>query len=174
MSSPTTQRVAIVCTLIAGGMLAVHQFLPVQTSAQFVQAKKRQYDQTREKISEGKAKVKEIRDANTDRLWSNTPSEVSTEAMAMVANAAKSLNVTISSFRPQRPMQEGVVQILPFDAVVSGRFAAITALCSAIDSPAKKLALESIQINAADPNNETVTASIGLVAYVYVEEPEEK
>jgi len=171
MTGQVAHRVAIVAGLIGIACLMVRTFVPAPSSAQFTRAKLRQKQQFEHKTKVNLEKIAELKQANADRLWDKTPAEVSTEVMTMLSNAGKTLNVDVTNFRPQRVVDDKNIRQLPYTVTLSGRFAAITAFCSALDGPAKKVVLKSLQINAADQNNETVTASIGLVAYVPLETP---
>ena len=61
---------------------------------------------------------------------------------------------------------------MPFLVTVEGPYPSVTLFCQDIDKQATKLAVNLIQIASSDAASNAVTASIGLIAYVNVAEPE--
>lgn len=109
------------------------------------------------------AKAKAIVDANT---WSGTPDEVAPAAMAKLSSLARANGVKLTAFRPQRSAEAGPLTSQPYLLTLEGTFPSVVQLTRQIDKPGTKLSVNLVQINASSEDENSVTATVGVVAYL--------
>ena len=100
------------------------------------------------------------------RLWTGTPNHVSAAVLALVNESATGETLDMTAFRPQRSQDLDGVTELPFSVQLSGSFTGIRQVIRQIDGPKSKVVLRSVQVNASEEAQGTVTATLVISAYI--------
>ncbi len=129
----------------------------------------------------GDAKAKRIGDIRSDRfaleskndeleasikkmLWVDTPEAIGPKALGIVNLSARNRLVKVMAFRPQKPLEEGKFEILPYQISVEGKYEAVITLVSDLEASENRLVVQSVQFTSADGESSNVKASIGIWA----------
>lgn len=117
-------------------------------------------------IAETRYQTRVARMAIQPRLWHGNPEFVTAAALAQLTRQTEKRSLKLTSFRPDRPQEFPDMTELRFDVQVAGPYAALHSLLEAQDARGSKLVLRSVQITATQATGGTVTASLGLSAFV--------
>jgi Tfp pilus assembly protein PilO len=123
-------------------------------------------------IKDATEKAKQDEQRVTQATWTGDPEQIPPSALARVSKLAANHGLNLVAFRPQRTNESGEFRQLPFLVTVEGPYPSVTLFCQDIDKPSTKLAVNLIQIASSDAASNAVTASIGLIAYLNVVDPE--
>lgn len=103
-------------------------------------------------------------------LWQKSRDEIGPAAMAWVSQAARSKLIDVRSWRPQRMVREDGVDQLNYLVTAEGSYPAVMAFLKEFESEESLLAVKLVQLGSIDGATDLVRASIGLVAYLEVED----
>lgn len=84
------------------------------------------------------------------------------DRVSVKANANK---LTMSSFRPQRQVDNKSLMQLPYTVNFDGPFPSVIAFLRNFEMGEDKLAVNSLQLSSSEGAGDQVTATVGLVAY---------
>ena len=112
--------------------------------------------------------AQEIVEAKT---WTGSADQISPIILAETTQFAKDNKVRIGSFRPQRIVENEGLDQLTFLVLAEGRFTDVMAFAKDLEEKSTKTAVAQIQISSSNSESDTVSAAIGLAAYL---KPEEK
>ena len=103
---------------------------------------------------------------NKPHLWNMSLQNVGPAALAKITALAKTHQVKLSSFRPQRTIDvDGLTQV-PFLMTIDGSYPNVVGFVRDIESSDTKLAVSQAQMTSSDGGSDKVSASIGIVAYM--------
>ncbi|HVK06202.1 MAG TPA: type 4a pilus biogenesis protein PilO [Armatimonadaceae bacterium] len=156
------------------GSLVVMVAVPKPSTAGLARGKDRSRLKVEEEIEQAKQRHKETQAAVAPRLWSGDPETVTASVLAKLTQEASGRKLQVGAFRPQKPQTLSGVTELPYSLQVSGGYPQVRGFLSTLDAPGSKLALRSIQVAAADANTSTVTATLGVSAYLETKAQSEK
>jgi hypothetical protein len=104
------------------------------------------------------------------RTWTGSADQISPIILAETTQFAKDHRVRIGSFRPQRIVQNEGLDQLTFLVLAEGRFLDVMAFAKDLEEKSTKTAVAQIQISSSNGEGDTVSAAIGLAAYLKPEE----
>lgn len=165
MNERSWNILSIAAVVAAGLILLWHVLAPMPSAGKVVQARANQERQLRETLKSLRARVTETRSSNESRIWTEPADEVGAAAMAYVSSLAQSKGMKVIAFRPQRPEKDVGVMRHPFMVSLEGSFPSIVSFLNSVETGKGKLAVNTVQIAAADGATDKVSASIGVVAY---------
>jgi len=111
-------------------------------------------------------KAAELQKASSARLWTGGAQTVTSAVLAQMTDRSRRYGVTLASFRPQRGQDLPGVSELRFNAQVTGPYVKICDLMGSLDASGGKIALTSVNLAASGANTGSVTATLGLSAYM--------
>jgi Tfp pilus assembly protein PilO len=146
--------------------LAVHLFVPLPKVDALVRKHKTDESRLVREAAKLRDEVKDTREYVQSKLWKSGPDALGAEAMSVVDVVAKKNGVTVQAFRPQRTVTaEGIVRY-PYSVVVQGSFPKVLQLVRELQDPGTLLAVTSVQLSSADGASDSVTATVGLAAFL--------
>ena len=98
-------------------------------------------------------------------LWTEAPDAISPQALGIVTEAAKKHGLKLSAFRPQKSTIEGALEELNYVVAIEGRFPAAAEFLRTLETPGNRLAVNLFQVTSSDGATDSVTATVGLVAF---------
>ena len=111
------------------------------------------------------ARFDKARAVSAQFLWTEVPDAIAPKALSIVTEAAKTNQLKISAFRPQKPAVSAGLEESHYVVAVEGRFPAVATFLKAVETPENRLAVDLFQVTSADGATDTVTATVGLVAF---------
>jgi Tfp pilus assembly protein PilO len=156
----------IVAMVLCVLLLAFHLFVPRQRLA--ANTARHQADELKlmQEVKDLRDRVSLMQTVNATHVSQGPGDSVGAEAMATVSNLAKTSNLKLIAFRPQRPQIDGVLTRNAYLAALEGPYPNVVRLVNTIEKSSKKLAVQSMQLASADGATDKVTASVTVVAYV--------
>ncbi|MEQ1936135.1 MAG: hypothetical protein ABL962_19950 [Fimbriimonadaceae bacterium] len=118
--------------------------------------------------TETKALFKEVtslKKANAPRIWQTSAESVGPTAMGKMSVLARSLGLTMLSFRPQKPEETGDLDRYRYILAIEGSFPKVIEFTRKAETPETKIAVDRIQLASKDGATDNVSATIGVVAY---------
>jgi len=125
---------------------------------------------TNEALSE-KVLLAQARKDNQRFLWSMPVDKIGPTALSAVNELARVHQVTITAFRPQKQNEQSGLLLLPYLIVMQGTYPGVTGFLHDLQATSTKLAVNLVQVAAADQSTDQVNASIGVIAYTTPPEP---
>jgi len=119
----------------------------------------RQIGASRERLKEGQATLEAA-------TWPGTADKIAPVAFARLSSLATRHKVKLTALRPQRTGSSGDLETLPFQMTVEGPYAAVVEMTREIETPSSRLAVNVVQISWSDTGNDSVTANVGIIAYL--------
>jgi Tfp pilus assembly protein PilO len=110
-------------------------------------------------IAEGKARVDKL-------TWAGGAQQVAAGALSKVTEVAKNHKLKLVAFRPQRDQDANGLGQLPILISLDGAYPDVVAFTRDLETEESKLAINLVQVAAADAATDRVTASVGIVAYL--------
>jgi len=101
--------------------------------------------------------------------WKEGSATIGSAVLSAVAKVADSCHVQLSGFRSDKLVGSSLVQEVPFVGVVTGTFPDVMSFVGKVESPASKLALNMLQVTTTDSKAGTITATLGIVAFLPTE-----
>lgn len=101
----------------------------------------------------------------TQMTWQTSRDEVTPAAMAWVSKQGQANFVAIKAFRPQRTLEADGLDQLNYLVTAEGSFLNVMNFIDAFESEESLLAIKVVQITSLNGSDDSVRASVGLVAY---------
>lgn len=98
--------------------------------------------------------------------WNSKIDDVAPAALDTITKLAKQNNLTLVSFRPQKPIDSAALTQLPFQMIVDGSFVNVANLIQSIERTDSKLAIQQVQYAGQEGETDIVTANINLIAFI--------
>lgn len=118
------------------------------------------------KLEDDAAKAK---DQLREFAWTEDAETINPQAMASTTVLARRHNVLIAAFRPQKPIDEGTVQRIPYLISVEGTYLDVVSFVKDLEGVGNRLVVNSVQIASSDPGSSQVRGTIGVLALRLVE-----
>lgn len=103
-------------------------------------------------------------------VWTGKLDELGPSALGHISALAKESGVVVTAFRPQRLVEDTAVAQYPLLITCEGRYPAMIGFVRRLENAQGKLAVNLVQLSAADGATDQVTGSIGVVAFSEVAE----
>jgi hypothetical protein len=100
------------------------------------------------------------------KVWSGNVEIVSASILAQLTAQGQQQGVSITSFRPSKPTMINGVTELPITLQLSGSYKGVHAVLASIDAPVSRVVLVSVQLSSGLASKGTLTANIGLAAFI--------
>jgi Tfp pilus assembly protein PilO len=105
--------------------------------------------------------------AEIDRVvWVQTQESIGALILDKATNLARSRNLTLTAFRPQKPEEQGELTRLAYVMTLEGPYPGLLAMVRDLETPSNRLSVHLMQIASADEASDLVTSTIGVSAYV--------
>lgn len=105
--------------------------------------------------------------------WTGSLESVSPVVLERLNQMAAAKGLQVKTFRPQRSLAEGGLDVLAFVISVEGAFPNALAFIRQIEQPGSNLAVTQIQMAAVDGASDRVSATIGVTAFAEQNKKEE-
>lgn len=151
------------------GSLAFAQFYPSPRPKKTSTRKKIEIANTHSEIKKIRAQAVQDEELSSKYFWPGDAKRAEAEAMAMVTRIAKSHDVGLGAFRPQKTTEDSGLRRLPFSVSLEGTFTDVAKFLQELETPANRLAVRLVQISASDGKTNHVAASLGLIAFQKIE-----
>jgi hypothetical protein len=99
-------------------------------------------------------------------LWKGDSNHVASQVMGVITNDALANQVKLTAFRPQRAIDLNGVSEQPYTVQLAGQYSGIRAIMRDLDDSKSKIVLRSVQLNSSEETTGTVTATLGISAYI--------
>lgn len=139
--------------------------MPKPTAAGVEASKRKQSRAILESVASAKASEQSMEGAIKPLIWQEEDQAIGAKALATVSSIAKASGLKLTAFRPQRLSEGKGLAQLPFLVFVEGGYPKVLSFIRKLESPAGKLAINSVQVASSDGASDEVTASIVLVAF---------
>ncbi len=102
-----------------------------------------------------------------NRLWQDADDQIAPAALRRVGDVAKKHGVKLTTFRPQKEVSAGALNLLPFFVSVDGTFPAVYDFVKDLEENNQLLLVVNlVQLTSNDQTSHNVTASVGIDAYL--------
>ncbi|MBZ0213863.1 MAG: type 4a pilus biogenesis protein PilO [Nitrospirae bacterium] len=101
-------------------------------------------------------------------VWTGKLDELGPSALGHISALAKESGVVVTAFRPQRLVEDTAVAQYPLLITCEGRYPSMINFVRRLENVQGKLAVNLVQLSAADGATDQVTGSIGVVAFYEV------
>ena len=159
----------VVSAVLAMVGVALFEFLAPQPESS-LRTQKKSDEAYRAEVDGEMAKLEIAEEEFQALLWQKSRDEVGPAAMAWVSESARKRFIKVRSFRPQRSVRENGVDQLNYLVTTEGSYPAVMEFLKEFESEESLLAVKLIQVGSIDGATDLVRASIGLVAYVEVDD----
>lgn len=150
--------------VILGALAAI--FLFPKPSAHGITAKQAMTQQQAIKQADSLSRdLREVEASLASRTWKGGPQQVGPAALNSMSALAKSNQVKLSGFRPQRSNSVAGLELLPFAVTAEGRYLDVLRFVQAIEKSDSKVAVDRLQFASAEANSDQVTAVVGITAF---------
>lgn len=120
---------------------------------------------TRKAQEQSTAALSEIR----AKTWDTELRTLESGTLDRLTLLATKHKLQLTGFRTDRPREVAGMAEAPFVVVVEGAYPDVLAFSQRLEEPASKLVPELLQFSASDTTPGRVTATIGLIAFLYKE-----
>lgn len=151
------------------GSLAFAQFYPSPRPKKTSTRKKIDLANTHSEIKKLRAQAVSDEELSAKYFWPGDAKLAEAQAMAMVTRVAKSHQVGLGAFRPQKSTEDSGLRRLPFSVNLEGTFTDVAKFLQELETPSNRLAVRLVQISASDGKTNHVAASLGLIAFQKIE-----
>ena len=158
--------ISIIAVLMLAGTLAWMLLVPDPTEAGIARGRTRTERQLQSEIDSAKATNDQTQQLIAPLVWVGNQETVGPEALGTVMQFAKARNLKLVAFRPQRPIPQGDVTVVPYGISIQGTFLNAMQFVKDLETPSSKLAVEQVQISASDATSDNVNGTINAVAYL--------
>lgn len=104
--------------------------------------------------------------AAAKRIWPGDSDAVTSALMAGLTREADARELKMAGFRAQRVVDYQGITELPFSVQVVGPYPSVRAFLAMLDRPGTRILLRSAQLASADAATDTVSATLGVSAFV--------
>jgi hypothetical protein len=103
------------------------------------------------------------------QTWNTSAETLGSTVLDYVSGLAEKHSVQLTNFRTDSPIQVASLSEAPFVLIVEGGFPDILAFTNALEDPKSKLAVNLMTISASDTGPGRVTATFGLLGFLFKE-----
>jgi len=165
--SATTTSVIIVASILALlGTLIVMVFVPPPTAKGLSTKARRDEMKARIAIKDAREREAEAMRLVAETTWAGNAQTVGPAALARVTQMAKSRNLRLVAFRPQRQSDDADLTMLPFLITVEGTYPNVVQFSRDLETTGTRLSVSMVQVSSADANSDRVTATVATMAYL--------
>ena len=107
------------------------------------------------------------------RTWPESEDQISATVLARVSQFARNRGIKLIQLRPQRSDPKAVPPQLPFLVTVEGAYPSVVQFARDLEGSSTKLVVNLVTLSSADASTDKVTGTIGLVAYMKPQKPEQ-
>ncbi|MCC7230470.1 MAG: type 4a pilus biogenesis protein PilO [Fimbriimonadaceae bacterium] len=158
--------VAIIAAIVVLVLTAaIMVFVKPPTVAGMVAGKAKARDEVQKQINELKANKKKLEGTLAALQWDLPIDQISPKALESITEFARKDHLKLIGFRPQKAVEVNGLNQVPMLIAIEGSFPSLTKFLSDLQDPKLKLGTGTIQIANSDPSTDTVSATIGMVAY---------
>lgn len=157
---------AVVAILVLLGTFLFMILVRPPTTAGLAEKTRREAIKIRIKTKDADDRLVAAKATVTSTTWPGIGDDVAPAANARLTTMATRRGVKLTSFRPQRTTAKTDLTVLPFVITVEGPYPQIVELTRDIDSAGSRMAVNLVQITAAADDSNTVTATVGVMAYL--------
>lgn len=143
-----------------------HFLIPVPTVDSLVRRHRAELAKLQKETHKLQEEVTVTRAYVRSKLWNAQADNLGAEAMSVVDQAAKKNQIAVQAFRPQRTVVSDGIERFPYSVVVQGSFPRVLQLVRDLQDPGTLLAVTSVQLSSADGASDSVTATVGLAAFL--------
>lgn len=115
-------------------------------------------DTLKEKIQAGQNTIRTY-------VWPGDAKRAEAEAMALVTRIAKTHEVSLGAFRPQRVVLDQGLRRLPFALSLEGSFPDVIQFVGELETPSNRIAVQMLQMSASDSSSDQVSATMTVMAF---------
>jgi Tfp pilus assembly protein PilO len=171
----TTYNLLIaVCIALMAGVAIYDNFAPRAS----VKAAERKAEEQKAQLNLELKRLREDFDVSQkdldSRIWEGTQESASPIVLAKLNDFAVSRGIGVKSFRPQKPSENGGLVQLGYVLALEGTFPQILDMVRDIEQKLPRVAVHQINFVSADAAAGTVSANLGLAAFVSPPPPEKK
>lgn len=146
--------------------LILFDWLVPKPSAAVVEAKyEAEFQELEASLKLNEKKLQDVQEALTTYSYKGDPESVTPQILALVNSIAKNKNITVKSFRPQKPDNVENLTRLKYVVLVEGSFRDVVSFVKAADEPTNLFSVSAFQAASADGESDKVNATISLVAF---------
>ncbi|MEQ1823757.1 MAG: hypothetical protein ABL949_14710 [Fimbriimonadaceae bacterium] len=142
----------------------IYHFI-AETPMARIQAKKVELSKLQQENSKLFSSVSKLKKANGPRIWATSSETIGPSAMGKLTELARGLGLTLLSFRPQKPEDSGELEKFRYVISLEGSFPRVIEFARKAETPENRIAVDRIQIASKDGATDSVSATIGVVAY---------
>lgn len=162
---PLAAILGISATVMLAGTLAFMLFAPKPTTKGMAAKFDKQAFQTRLEIKTAQQHLTASKDFVARQTWTGATQDIDGVVMSQVSRLSQAKGLKLVQLRPQRPDPKATPVQLPFLVTLEGPYPAVVSFLSDLENPSTRLAINLVQISAAEASSDKVTANVGLVAY---------
>jgi hypothetical protein len=118
------------------------------------------------RVHDRNARLKTSAEAVRRGQWKEGSAMIGAAVLNSLSKAADSCHVQLGGFRSDKAASSALLQQVPFVAVVDGAFPDVMAFVQKVEAPSSKLALNLLQVTSSDAKAGSVTATLGIVAFL--------
>lgn len=156
----------ILSIVLLAGTLAYMLLVPKPSAARSARAWTSSRRRMADDIANTRRQVHLAQAAIAPRLWRGDPEAITATILAQMTGLTGKHGLKLTAFRPERPQVFDGITEVRFDVQVAGPYAGVHALLDGLDGRGSKVVLRSIQIAPTAAAANTVTATLGLSAFV--------
>ncbi|MBC8065800.1 MAG: type 4a pilus biogenesis protein PilO [Chlorobia bacterium] len=168
--SDTGVSVAIIIAitvLVVTGLVML--FVPAPTTAGIASGKIRSQKELDERLAKLEKDKRDAKAMIVSQVWKVPIAEVGPKALAFITSFAQRQNVKLLAFRPQKIVEVNGLNQLPFLITIEGPYPGVMKFVKDLEAPALKVGTSLVQVTGSDPSTDTVSATVGIVAYKQLE-----
>lgn len=170
----TYNLVIAVCIALMAGVAIFDNFAPKQS----VKAAERKAEEQKAELKLELKRLREDFDLSQkdldSRIWQGTQESATPLVLARLTDFATARGIGVKSLRPQKPAENGGLIQLGYVLALEGTFPQILDMVRDIEQKLPRVAVHQINLVSADAAAGTVSANIGLAAFVLPAPPEKK
>jgi hypothetical protein len=152
--------------VILAGTVIFMLLVPAPTTTGMKRLQNRQQAKVRRQTEKLTAEAAQSQTDAQKWLWKGDAQAVTSAALAQMTTTTQKYGVGLTSFRPQRAQQLPGVTEMRYNAQVTGPFTKVSDVMAALDATGSKLLLTSVDVAQSGSNNGSVTATLGVSAYM--------
>ncbi|MGI4791550.1 MAG: type 4a pilus biogenesis protein PilO [Janthinobacterium lividum] len=156
----------VLSILVLAGTLAYMLLIPKPSAAANTRAGTSSRRRMVDDIADTRKQTSLAQAAVRTRLWQGDPEAVTATILAQIEEQTGKHSLKLMAFRPDRSQEFEEVTELRFDAQVTSSYKDVHSLMDTLDAPGSKVALRSVQITQSQTAGSTVSATLGLSAFV--------
>ncbi len=146
--------------------LTVMLFVKPPSVAGLATKRQRSLQKLEDEVETLKKRSAEATAATRPRLSAGDAETLTAQTLDRLTQIARSRNVILGGFRPQRTKELPGLMELPYSVQLRGAFPAVRGFASDVDAPGGKIVLRSLQLAASDGDTSNVTATLGVSIFV--------